>query len=196
MVKSVSQRKKEFIARVRRPVGPSESDALAVVHTEAWYVRPWYEDLDSLSEETNYFTDQVPLFERIGKEIGRYTEQGRRVYFLGLNSTTPDSMLIHPAIRSHFPGMTYISPVPGYGEQEMLLKERLLSDGIEKIDIAGVSYLVCVALAYHVLKGEDGLSINIDSIDMSKWHGWPEKKAMEVFGHNLDAEVIDELCNR
>lgn len=152
--------------------------------------------------ETNYINEKnlidgrprnEILFDRIAGEIGKQLESGSRVYLMAEQAKSPDSELIYSGIRQYSREMVFV-PYGGALELQLLsAKELWLRQGVEKGELAGVSYFQCVRDFYLMFSGEM-------EKEYLQWAqeilGWPDKKFDEIVGERIDVSVREELTEK
>ena len=119
--------------------------ALVIVHAEQSYA-----DVDADNKRGIRET-----FDRIAGEIPRFLMQGDPVYFFGQKARTADSPCVYEKIRTFAKDIAFIHTESDVGQEYLRVKEQLISDSIDKIVLAGVSRLQCVAEVYDLLSGEN-----------------------------------------
>ena len=164
-------------------------DALVVVHTETPY-------LELHRKGSRKYNKNKRVFESIAKEIGRQVKLDNRVYYIPGESDSPDSTLIYPAIRKHFPKMRFVSgnyvPVEG---GFLRAKELLIEGGAENVGVCGVSRHSCVSDAHNLFTARPGFEMTTleGYLTASKSMGWNERKFKEVFNYVLNSRILEDL---
>ncbi len=164
-------------------------EGLIVVHTEIMYLDP-----NKLGEQA--IKNNRRLFRNIAVEIGRYLQNENQVYYLAGESASPDSRLIYPAIRQHSSRMIYI-PRQIAERQFLVAKERIIADGLDRIEVCGVAYQSCVRDMCHLLLGEEGPDATKRSYQNEREKlGWTEEKFEQIFNTRLNAHIREELTDK
>ena len=165
-------------------------DALVVVHAE-WYNRKW-----------------PPIHYDIAREMGLSLDRGERVYYLAEEVESPESKLICPAIRAHFPQVPFL-PLHElephlYPKQYLRLKKRLMEEEVTRTALAGQAHDCCVWDVYLVLTGQVEQS-NLEDPEDYKFikHedyvqavnelGWPQEEFDDIFQYGMDTCLINRL---
>ncbi len=164
-------------------------DALIVVHTEIGYLDP--EDMGSKRVEKNR-----QLFDGIAGVVGEYLRQGHKAYYLAEASDSPQSPSIYPAIRQHFPTMTFIPYDNTFEEQGLRIKERLREDDPDASYLVGVSYSECLKQLHSLLTGNTRKLRRSEFEDAYQRLGWAESKFERLFPQRMNAVIKEELTDK
>ena len=169
-------------------------DGLIVIHTEISNLDP---------NEQSFGTPEqvVNLFDRIAHEMGEQIKRGNKVYLLGEESKLPEGELIYPAIRGHFPDLTYVpmnhDEARSYDMQALRLKERVMADGIERSQVTGINYEDCVLSVYQLLVGEFyPWRVGDFHRVATRNSGWSQEKIEEMLNTKLNAEIREDLTDK
>jgi len=168
-----------------------DRDALVVVHIGIPYF--------TLEGRTPKVARQTwRLFEWISSEVGRYVENGKRVYYLD-GEDSPNT-LNHPSIRSYAQHIVYI-PEDIFELQTLRTKELLMNDGVESVTLAGVAHNLCVTDIHCLLLGENSPNYYPDDAktfyeEASRDLGWPSEKFESVYHKRLDTHINESLTDK
>jgi hypothetical protein len=165
-------------------------NSLVVVHAETGYLDP---------EETSRSAAKKArkLFDRIGREVGAYLQEGQRVYFLGEKSDSARSPLIYRGIRRYASGLRHIPYGILFEEQCLRTKEALMEEG-SGIALVGVAYDASVSGLHAFLRGQEwpGYTTRKRFEICRQELEWPAEKFERVFREQLDARIWNELTDK
>jgi hypothetical protein len=121
-----------------------------------------------------------------------------KVYFIPGESETPDSDCMFPAIRELSSDIIFMGEPPGYGKKMLRVKGRLIDGRVKGVDIAGVSYGLCVDDFFRLCYGNNSEpSITKEMLeDESEVLGWSKEKFETVYNTILHAHILEGLTDK
>jgi hypothetical protein len=167
---------------------------LVVIHAENGYVDEEFEKAfgrGKIEENAKLFTD-------IADEMKSRIKKEGEVYFIPVESETPDSGCMFPAIREISSDLIFIGEPSRYEGKILYVKERLIDEGVKGIDVAGVAYGLCVDDFFRLCYGNNSEpSITKEMLqDESERLGWSKEKFETVYNTILDAHILERLTDK
>ncbi|MBW3018077.1 hypothetical protein KY325_02890 [Candidatus Woesearchaeota archaeon] len=157
--------------------------ALVVIHAEKTYLH---------NPRRESFNGLVP---RIASAIEESITKNEQVYFLAAASNNPYGSKMFPEISRYASKMQFM-PAKKFVSQFLETKKRLLDDSVDRAELAGICYYVCLQDVRRLFSGNGGRYGREQYETTAKDMGWTDEEFEKVFETKIDTIIREELTDK